>query len=200
MSFIDIVRSAGNIQGVIGEVRNIADSILQLFGVDVVGIYDNDTFEQIFNTARPMKANISRVAKIMEHPIETGSIIQDFMIVQPVDIELSLLLQGDEYQAVYQLIKGYFYGAIPIAIQTKTDVFSNMLIQAMPSEESPEMFDVIPLALKLREIQLVTVQYQQLNEQQAPAPEDQSTVNTGTQQPKESALYQIANFIGGIFK
>jgi hypothetical protein len=75
-----------------------------------------------------------------------------------------------------------------------------MLIEAMPHEESPEMFDAIPLAVKLRQIQQVLVQYQALTETQVAQPVDQSTVNTGTQQPKESALYQITNFIGGIFK
>lgn len=199
MSFTDIVRVAGNVQGVIGAVRNFTDSILSLFGVDIVGVYDNITFDQLFETARPMKANISRVRKIMEHPIEAGSLIQDFAITLPVEIELSLLLQSDEYQAVYQEIKGYFLNGIQVSIQTKADVFPDMLIQAMPHEESPDTFDVLPLALKLRQIQLVTVQYQALTEAQVTEPVNQSTINRGAQQPKESALYQISQLAQGVF-
>jgi hypothetical protein len=200
MSFTDLVQTAGNVQGIIGSVTNFAQSVLSLFGVDIVGIYDNDTFDQLFQTARPVKANITRNAKIMEHPIESGSVVQDFMIIQPVEIELSLLLASDgEYQAVYQAIKGYFMTGTQVSIQTKADVFPNMLIQAMPHEESADMFDVIPLALKLRQIQQVLVQYQALTATNVQQPQDQSTVNTGTQQPQQSALYQITNYLGGIF-
>lgn len=198
MSFTDIVRTAGNVQGIIGSVVNFTQSIVSLFGVDIVGIYDNDTFDQLFQTARPMKANVLRDAKIMEHPIETGAIVQDFMILQPVQIELAMLLQGNEYQPLYQQIKQYFMTGTQVSIQTKTDVFPNMLIQAMPHEESPDMFDAIPLALKLRQVQQVTIQYQALTSTQVAAPADQSTVDAGVQQPKQSALYQIGSFIGGI--
>lgn len=201
MAFTDIVRQAGNVQGIIGSGVNFVQSVLSLFGVDVVGIYDNDTFEQLFQTARPIKANIKRDAKIMEHPIETGSLVQDFMIIMPVEIELSLLLASDgEYQAVYQAIKSYWLTGTQISIQTKADVFPNMLIQAMPHEESADMFDAIPLAIKLRQIQQVLVQYQALTAKQVQKPADQSTVNTGTQQPQESALFQITNYLWGIFK
>lgn len=199
MSFTNIATAAGNVQGIIGSVTNFTQSILSLFGVDVVGVFDNDTFSQLFDVARPMKANVSRYAKVMEHPIETGSIVQDFMIVLPVEIELSMLLTGDEYQAVYQEIKGYFLTGTQVSIQTKADVFPNMLIQAMPHEESPEMFDVIPLALKLKQVQQVLVQYQALTATQVAKPEDASTINRGAQQPQQSALYQIGSFVKGIF-
>lgn len=199
MAFTDIVQQVGNVQGIIGAVTNFTQSILSLFGVDVVGVFDNDTFDQLFTTARPMKANINRVAKVMEHPIETGSIVQDFMIILPVEIELSLVLTGDEYEATYQTIKNYWLTGTQVSIQTKADVFPNMLIQAMPHEESADMFDVIPLALKLRQVQQVLVQYQALTATQVAAPQDASTVNAGAQQPQQSALYQIGSFLGGIF-
>jgi hypothetical protein len=200
MAFTDIVRQAGNVQGVIGSVVNFTQSVLSLFGVDIVGIYDNDTFDQLFETARPIRANIKREIKVMQHPIETGALVQDFMIVQPVEIELSLMLASDgEYQTVYQAIKQYHLTGTLVSIQTKADVFPNMLIEAMLHEETPDVFDAIPLAVKLRQIQQVTVQYQALTSKQVQQPVDQSTVNTGTQQPQESALYQITNYLGGIF-
>lgn len=199
MSVTDIVRAAGNVQGIIGSVVNFTQSIVSMFGVDVVGIYDNDTFDQLFQTARPAKANITRDAKIMEHPIETGSIRQDFMIIQPVTIELSLMLLGNEYQPVYQQIKQYFMTGTPVSIQTKADVFPDMVIQAMPHEETPDMFDAIPLAVRLREVQQFTVQYQALTSTQVSQPADQSTVDAGQQQPKSSVLYDIGSFLGGIF-
>lgn len=199
MSFTNIVQQVGNVQGILGAVSNFTQSVMSLFGVDVVGIYDNDTFSQLFQTGRPIKANISRLAKIMEHPIETGAIVQDFMIIMPVEIELSLILGAADYQTVYQEIKGYFMTGTQVSIQTKADVFPNMLIQGMPHEESADMFDVIPLALKLRQIQMVTVQYQALTASNVVQPADASTINAGSQQPQTSTLYDITSFFGGIF-
>lgn len=197
MSILNLV---GNVQGDIGAVRNIASSILSYFGVDVVGVFDNDTFDQLFSTARPMKANVTRQQKIMDHPIELGSLVSDFAIILPVEIELSMLLTGSEYEAMYQEIKLYWSTQTLVSVQTKADTFSNMLIQAMPHEETPEMFDVIPLALKLREVQMVTVQYQALPPPAVAAPTDASTVQRGAQQPQTSILYDMKNYLGGVFK
>jgi hypothetical protein len=200
MSFINIVTKAGNVQGAVGSAVNFVNSILSMFGVDVVGVYDNDTFDQLFKTARPMKANIQRTRKVMEHPIETGAIVQDFAITLPVEIELSMMLTSDDYPTVYASIVDYFINGTLVAIQTKADVFPNMIIQAMPHEETPDVFDAIPLALKLKHVSQVLVQYQALAPQQVAAPADQSTVNVGTQQPQESALYQIGSLVKGVFK
>lgn len=200
MSFTNIVTKAGNVQGIIGTGVNFVNSILSLFGVDVVGVYDNDTFEQLFKTARPMKANISRVRKVMEHPIETGSIVQDFAITMPTEIELSMVLNSADYPAVYKTILDYFMSGTYVSIQTKADTFYNMIIQAMPHEESADMFDAIPLAIKLKHVRQVLVQYQALAPAQVSQPQDQSTVNVGTQQPQQSALYQLTHFVGGVFK
>ena len=193
-----VLNIASNVQGAIGTVKNAVNAVLSMFGVDVVGIYDNNTFAQLFKTARPIKANISRDRKIMDHPIETGALVSDFAITMPVSIELSMMLTGEEYAAVYKQIKRYFLASVLVSVQTKADVFPNMLIQAMPHEEDAAMFDAIPLALKLRQVQQVKVQYQALPPQQVAAPQDQSTVNAGVQQPKQqSALLQLKNFVVG---
>jgi len=199
MSALDIAKSVGNVQGTIGLVKNAVQSIQSMFGVDVVGIYDNTTFQQILLTARPVKASINRQSKIMDHPIETGSIISDFSVILPVEIELSLLLTGEEYVATYGYIKYQYNSRLPMAIQTRADVFQNMIIQAMPHEETPDMMDVISIGLRLREVQIVKTQYQALPATSVVTPTDQSTVKTGTQSPSDSALYSIGSTVKNWF-
>jgi len=199
MSFTDIVRTAGNVQGTIGAVQNFAESILSMFGVDEVAIFDPNTFQQIFETARPLKANVDRQLKLMDHPLENGAVVSDFAIVMPVSIEMAMIVGGDEYQSVYQQIKAFWLARQPVTVQTKADVFQNMLIQGIPHEETPDMMDVLPIAFKLREIQVITVQYQALPPQAVQASADQSTVNRGAQQPQTSILYDISQYVKGIF-
>lgn len=200
MSVTNIITQAGNVQGIIGSVTNFAQSVLSMFGVDVVGVFDNTTYDQIFQTARPMKANVSVTKKIMDHPVESGALISDFAIILPVEIELSLLLTGTEYQSTYQLIKAYFDSGALVSVTLRSRTFNNMLIQAMPHEESPDQIDVLPLALKLREVQMFTAQYQALAPQQVATPTDESTVSRGAQQPQSSILYNVSNYVSGIFK
>jgi hypothetical protein len=199
MSFTNIVTQAGNIQGIVGSATNFVQSVLSLFGADQVAILDNDTFDQLFISARPVKANISRVRKVMDHPVEDGSVTSDFAVTLPSEVELSLILAGTDYAQVYKQFYQYFSTSTLLCLQLRSDTMPNMIISGMPHEESPDMMDAIPLALKFRHVQMITVQYQQLTAKNVTNVQDQSTVNTGTQQPQQSALYQIGSFLKGIF-
>lgn len=199
MSVTDIVRTAGNVQGAIGTVGNFVNSIASLIEGDVVGIFDSETYTQIFSTARPMKASVAPSIKVMDHPIESGSIKSDFAITLPLEIELSILLQGDEYRDVYESIKTYFTTRTTVVVQLRTTTATDMLIQGMPFEENPDMFDVVPMSLKLRQVQTFNVQYQALASTDVATSTDQSTVSRGAQQTQSSTLYDIVNYLKGIF-
>jgi hypothetical protein len=198
MSFTNIVQTIGNVQGIVGAATNFVQSITSMFGGDIVGVFDNTDYSQLFASARPVKLNVTETRKVMQHPIESGSLIQDFAITMPVEIELSMLLPGDDGIEAYKQIRTYFLTGQLVTILTRTGSYQNMLIESMPHEESADMFDAVPLAIKLREVQTVLVQYQQLTTSQVQSPSDSSTVDTGTQQPQSSALYSITNFVKGI--
>lgn len=152
---------------------------------DVVGVF-NQNFNQVFERARPLKATIKEEAKVFEHPIETGATITDFRIIQPIEIELSLILQSEDYRDVYQQIRQLFLNGELLVVQTKSGVYENQLIQAMPHEEDPGQYDAIILALKLKQAQFVTPQFSTLPVRQVRNPANSSTVPRGEQQPRES--------------
>lgn len=193
MSFINVV---GNVQGTIGSINNTVQEVLGIFGADVVAVLDSDTYEQLFQAARPMRANINRTQRLMDHPLEDGSTISDFSIIDPVEIELVLMLTGDEYVEVYSEIRTHWESRIPVVVQTRADTFEDMLIQNIPHEETPDTIDVIPMSIKLRQIQIIEVQYQALPEKAVEKPTDQSTVDRGAQQPKSSSvLYDVSQWV-----
>lgn len=200
MSFTNIVTQAGNIQGKVGTVTNFAKSILSLFGGDIVGVFDNETFAQLFPTARPTKGSFHRAVKVMDHPIESGSLISDFAVNLPAEIELEFVVGGDDYPQVVQLINQYVKSHTLVVVHLKIGSISNMIIESLAHDETPDVFDSAPITLHFRQVQIIKVQYQALAATQVAAPKDQSTVNVGTQQPQESALYQIGSFFGGLFK
>lgn len=156
-------------------------------GGDVVQIIDPDTLQQIFENARPILADIDESQRVMEHPVESGASIADFRVIDPKNLTLSLIIPAPDFTSTYEQIRTYFTNAQLVSVQTKTDVYQNLLISRLPHREDPEKFDVITLTLHLREVLYVppvTIASQQEPANFAPAnPTDASTVQRGAQSP-----------------
>lgn len=153
---------------------------------DIVGVFDSD-FNQVFPAGRPIKATVKESAKGMEHPVENGSTITDHRVIEPTEIELTLLLVGEEYPDTYGRIKALFLKTDLLIVQTKTGSYPDMMIVEMPHDETPDVFDGVPMALKLREVQLVTAQFQALppaSVQPGAGKRNASTVKRGEQTGK----------------
>lgn len=163
---------------------------------DVVAVLDAD-FAQVFEKARAIKATIFRTSKAMEHPLETGAIITDHRIIQPVSVELSMILASQDYAAVYQQVRDLFIKGQLLTVQTRVDSFPSMLIEKMPHDETPEMLDGVMLALTLKEALFVQPQFSTLKVEK---PKNSTTVKRGQQQPMESPPARKTSVLGSIFK
>lgn len=167
--------------------------------IDVVGIFDED-FQQLAPGARPMQAFVREEARLMDHPIESGATITDHRVIQPVEVTLSLML--DDPANDYEQIKAIYRAAALVTVQTRTGTYNNLLIAALPHDETPDVFDKTPLSLTLREVVLVEAQFQALPPRQVADPRDASTSKRGQKstttetadasgEKKSSTLYRI---------
>lgn len=160
---------------------------------DVVAVFDQN-FNQVLTLARPIKAALRETSQVMKHPVETGVVITEHMIIDPIGIELSMVLVSTDYRNTYQQIKQLFKAGALLTVQTKTDSYQNMLISKLPHDEDPEMFDVIALALSLEEAQFVEAQFGSLPASKVANKSNASTIQKGAQIPKTqtpSILYQV---------
>lgn len=148
---------------------------------DVVGIFDPKSGAQLFTNARTMKANVNRNSKIMDHPLETGQPVSDYKIILPVEIELGVLVDSTDSESIYDAMVAAFLSSQPLTVRTNATSYSNIVVAGMPHDESPDMWGMLVIGLKLREAQLVTVQFQDLPAANVATATDQSTVNTGEQ-------------------
>jgi hypothetical protein len=139
-------------------IESVLPNFLPSFAFDSVAIFTQD-YNQIFVDARAIKAVVKEEAKVMQHPVETGATIVDHRIILPTEIELSLILLSDDYQSTYNNIREYYFNSTLLIIQTRSGVYDNQIIQSMPHEEDPSQYDVLTLALSLKEVQFVTAQY-----------------------------------------
>lgn len=152
--------------------------------VDVVGIYSGDgaTFGQMFARARPMRANVRETSRVMEHPVETGATIADHHIINPVEIELPMLIASQDYASTYTQIRQAFVNATPLSVKTRTGIYKNMIIAEMPHEEDAEMYDVITMGLRLRQVLFFLAGTNQLADNFQPVDATNSnTISSGLQ-------------------
>lgn len=154
----------------------IVSTLLPSYAVDYVAIFDQN-FNQLFTDAKAIKAVVKEQAKVMEHPVETGAIITDHRIILPVEIDLSLILASEDYQDVYKAIRQYYYQATLLIVQTRSGIYENQLISALPHEEDPSMYNALTIALSLRQVLFVTAEYGVVPRY----PSDSTTVSRGTQ-------------------
>ncbi|WP_058913343.1 phage baseplate protein [Entomohabitans teleogrylli] len=147
---------------------------------EVYGIY-SDKFALRFDKMILLKASVMREAKLMEHPLEDGSTIADHRILQPVEIEIPVLLPAGDYTSLYREINQAWIDTELFNIHTRVGIFKSMAFAAMPHDENPDQVDVIPMVLRFKEVRLVTTQYQALPARKVARPRDQSTVSRGEQ-------------------
>lgn len=151
-----------------------------------VAVYDSE-FRQLFATAHVIRAAVRPVARNMEHPVASGATVTDFRVIMPLEIDLTLILDPSDYSDVYKQIKAFFLRGELLTVSTKTGVSNNMLIQEMPSEETADKFDTIPLAVRLKRVQFVRAQYGSLPPAAVANKADSSTVDRGVVSPKQGS-------------
>ena len=151
--------------------------------IDVVGIYGAAGLDQQFPEARPVKAVVREYQQIMQYPVETGVRLSDHRVIMPTQIEMMLVVPARFYGSTYQQIKAAFTNASLLSVQTRTGVYSNMVIAEMPHQEDPEMYDAVMMSLRLQEVLFAVPA--SLAQPNAPAnysptdPQNQSTIPRG---------------------
>lgn len=143
-------------------------ALIPTFSEDVVAIFiqrANGDDEQILDKANLMRASINRRATYFKHPLENGRKIVDHRIIEPVEIELKIILVdkpsilelidksfGALLADTYDLINTFFEDGTVLSIQTRTTTYRNQIIESMPHEETSEMFDGVTLSFNTSEL------------------------------------------------
>lgn len=166
-------------QAIIGTVVELLTSSTR---IDVVQILDQQTMTQVFSSARPLRAEIKEIAKVSKYPLETGSISADNRVSLPTEINILVLIPATAYASVYPQIRTAWQNATLLAVQTRTGVYKNMVLEGIPHVEEPEMFSSVSMELRLSEFIQVSSSAASsplLDNYSPVAPQAQNTINTG---------------------
>lgn len=155
------------------------DLLSSLLGnVDIVGIYDGAS--QVFEKARPLKGSVREDSRTMDHPLETGAIITDHHILNPVEIEFPLFIPSQYYITTYQQIKNAYINGTLFSVKTAVNVYNNMFITGISHEEDPEFYSAIIMGMRLKQALFTVPDGSSFDANYAPvSPQDQSVVSGG---------------------
>lgn len=151
--------------------------------IDVVAVLNQDSLQQVFANARPLKAIVKETAKVMEYPVETGAVISDHKVNNPTEIEMLFIIPSDAYSTAFQEIRNAWLNATMLSVQTRVGTYRNMIIADRPHEEDPEMFNAITQSIRFKEVLFVAgsniAEQSNLQNYEPIDPQNAQTVNRG---------------------
>lgn len=178
--------------GVLSSYQSVMNFINSTYAQDVVFIADSKG-NQLFEVARIMKAGVNLDTEIFEHPLETGNKIADFKIDKPTIVQLGIMLPTDAYGNTYSQLRQAKADGTQFTITTRAGVYENLIISAMPHEESPEYGDCLAMSITFREVQWYTAVIETLPAKEVAAnpktgaKSDASTVKQGQKRATEAS-------------
>lgn len=166
--------------------------------MDVTAILDSEG-NQLFDTAKILRASTSPSNTFANHPVEDGSTVTDNKIINQVRISMSLVLDQNDYQEVYKNIQDASNNTTMLSIQTRVATYNKMYIESYPSEESAAIYDTISISIDFIEQITGTVVIEKLAANDVSNQSNVDTVSRGEQLPKadnQTTAQQIAGFFG----
>lgn len=143
-------------------------------------ILDNDSLEELWEGSDIMRVSVSETSKATRYAVEDGTNRNDHVIKNPVEITLSMILAGKIAQ-LFQLLKQTYIEHKLVTVQTKTDIYTNMLVEEIPHEQDTGMTDGVTVNVKLVEWQEVVPEYGELTAKKVAQPRQSDTVKRGSQ-------------------
>lgn len=162
---------------------SINNFIPNFFAKDDYYVALSDNFSQVFPEARIISIDIKEDVSVMSHPLEDGTTLSDHAIIQPVNVNINMILPPDVYDNVYNTIKIFFTNHTKLAVFSKVGVYNNLIINSMPHQESADLFNAVPLTLSLKEALFVYVASTKLTTNDVQNPIDSDVVRRGKQSP-----------------
>lgn len=106
-----------------------------------------------------IKGDVEISSDLCDHPTETGSVITDYSVINPITIKVQVAMPTALYTRIYAQMIKYFQQKKYILVQTKFAMYRNMVIQAMPYKLENGTVDRPIVELTLRQIMEVMPQY-----------------------------------------
>jgi len=163
-------------------IRDDAGNLIEMQGAEeqkhAFFIFDN---QEVLKGVSILSIDVLEDSKIMDNPVETGIVISDHRIRNPLEITVRCALSEDDWDSTYRELRRYYTqtGTDFLTIKAKADVYANMQLIALPHKETPDSVTRLFFDLRFRSILFVTPSYVDMPLKAVEKPADAKTVDAG---------------------
>ena len=165
---------------------------------ETVSIIDSESLDPVFVEAKKMKVSSNTEIYYPRNPIETGGTITDHKVVLPDIVSVSCIINDFNYRSVVQEIRDSAIASRVFTVQTKSITYDDMVIDKIPVEEDPSMFDSVTIVISFSKIQFDEAEVNKLTQGKVSNKPDSSTVDRGEQSTTGTQSSIAARALRGI--
>lgn len=166
--------------------------------INRVEILDNETLQPIWAGSDIMDVQVQETSTVTKYKVEDGTNRNDHIVHNPTEIMMRFTLAGEVSQ-LFNAIKQTYTERTLVTVQTRTDVYADMIVTEIPQEQSGSAMDAVTLDIRLSEWREVVPEYGELTRAKVAKPEQSSTVKRGSQATTETPPAKKQSVLRSIF-
>lgn len=153
--------------------------------INRVEILDNETLQPLWTGSDIMDVQVQETSTATKYKVEDGTNRNDHIVHNQTEIMMRFTLAGEVSQ-LFNAIKQTYTNRDLVTVQTRTDVYADMIVTDIPQEQSGAAMDAVTLDIRLSEWREVVPEYGELTQAKVAKPEQSSTVKRGSQATSET--------------
>lgn len=153
--------------------------------------------EEVLKGLEIESMNFEDSIKLFEHPLETGAVITDHMIIDPNQVSLRAYISNDDTQTLKELEYLHLNG-IPLKIRVQNKVLDRVIIKDKPFAVDGTHFDKSSFSITFREEQEVNPVYVAMSSKEVRKASNSSRVNSGVKQVQTTSKKESWFIQGGL--
>lgn len=163
-----------------------------------VEILDNEKLQPLWTGSDIMDVQVLETSTVTKYKVEDGTNRNDHIVHNPTEILMRFTLAGEASQ-LFNDIKQTYTERTLVTVQTRTDVYSDMIVTEIPQEQTGAAMDAVMLDIRLSEWRAVVPEYGELTQARVAKPEQSSTVKRGSQATSETPPAKKQSVLRSIF-
>lgn len=142
---------------------------------------DKEKPEEVLSGMQIINVSFEDSIKLFEHPLETGAVITDHMIVDPNQASVEAMISNDDAATLKEL-EYLCLNGIPLKIRVNNKIIPRCVIKDKPFSLSASTFDKTKYNITFRQEEEVEPVYTSMPPKKVRNPADSSRVNSGVKQ------------------
>lgn len=144
----------------LSNIVNGVSALIDFFSKKQIAIYNASgeatSFNEVLSKLSIMGVYTNPTITVMKQPIETGQLISDHKIINPIQIQVEGVIEQINLGSIFSEARNLFETSTLLTVQTKYGTYTNMIISAMPTTCDTRMYDAVGIVLQMEEVLFVS--------------------------------------------